>query len=118
MSHARFHTLTRRANLLWLAAYLVYLAGVVALVFWARRTTLREMDTPEARAAWTTWREAPTNQSGDGPVRRRAPTSTEPPALVLVRDYFSVVMCGAIVFGSLLFAALMLAARGVMSSGH
>jgi hypothetical protein len=116
MNITTFHTLTRRTNLLWLAAYVAYLAAVVALVFWARRTTLREMDTPEARAAWTTWREAPTNQAVDGPVRRRPPTSTEPPALVLVRDYFSVVMCGAIVFSSLLFAALMLAARGVFSS--
>ena len=107
---------TRRTNLLWLAAYVVYLAGIVALVLWARRTTLVEMDTPEARAAWSSWREAPANQETDGPVRRSPPRSSEPPALVLVRDYFGVVMSGAVLFGSLLFRALMMALRGVFSS--
>jgi len=106
------------ANLIWLVAYLVYVAAVVLLVLYARGVTLREMDTPEARAQWQAWREAPPNQDTGGPVRRQPPSASEPPALLLMRDHFAVVMSGAVIFGSLLFAAIMMAARGVLSSGR
>jgi hypothetical protein len=103
----------RKKYLLWLAAYLVVLAGVIVAMFQMRSITLRTMDTPEARADWQAWRDAPPNQRTDLPVRRRAPSSDEPPALVLMRDYFGVMMTAAIVFSSLLFAAIAFAARGV-----
>ncbi len=38
-----------RANVAWLAVYLVYLAAIVGGMFWVRRTTLETMNTPEAR---------------------------------------------------------------------
>ena len=102
--------------ILWLAAYVAAMCGVVALVLAMRQTTLREMDTPEARAQWQQWRESSPNRDTTGPVRRRPPSSVEPPALVLMRDYFAVVMSGAVLFSSLLFAALMLAIRGVLAA--
>jgi hypothetical protein len=105
----------RKVNLIWLALYLATITGIVLLVLAGRKTTLREFDTPEARAQWQAWREAEPNQDTGGPVRRRPPSSVEPPALVLMRDYFAVVMSAAVLFGSLLFAALMMAARGVFS---
>ena len=40
--------------------------------------------------------------------------SDEPPSLVLMRDYFGVMMMAAIVFSSLLFATLAIAARGAL----
>jgi hypothetical protein len=104
-----------RSLWLWLAAYAATIAGVVILVLHVRGTTLREMDTPEARAQWQEWRQSSPNQDTTGPVRRRPPSSAEPPALVLVRDYFALVMAGSILFSSLLFAAIMLAVRGVLS---
>ena len=107
-----------RANAVWLAVYLVYLAAIVAGMFWTRETTLRTMDTPEAREQWRAWRESPPNQDTVGPVRRRPPTVTEPPALVLVRDYFGVILSGAVIFGSLLFAAIMIAARGALAKSR
>jgi hypothetical protein len=106
----------RTANLFWLAAYFTMLAAVVVLVLQGRTTTLREMDTPEARAQWQKWREAEPNQTETGPVRRRPPSATEPPALLLMRDHFAVVMSGSVLFSSLLFAAIMMAVRGVLST--
>ncbi len=106
----------RTANLFWLAAYLIMLGAVVVLVLQQRTATLREMDTPEARAQWQQWREAEPNQTETGPVRRSPPSATEPPALLLMRDHFAVVMSGSVVFSSLLFAAIMMAVRGTLST--
>lgn len=105
----------RAAHLVWLTTYLATIVALVLGVLAIRRMTLREMDTPEARAQWQAWRDAAVNQDVAGPVRRRPPASAEPPALVLMRDYFAVVMSGSLIFGSLLFAAIMLAARGAFS---
>ena len=105
-----------KTNWLWFAAYLVAICGVIGLVLYGRQTTLREMDTPAAHAQWKAWREAEPNQSNQGPVRRLPPIADEPPALLLMRDHFTVVMVGAVLFSSLLFAALMMAARGVFAS--
>jgi hypothetical protein len=104
----------RRGNLLWLAAYLVVVTGVVLVMLQLRLVTLRSLDTPEAQAEWNAWREAPPNVRTDLPVRRHPPSSDEPPALILMRDYFPVMMAAAVVFGSLLFAAIALAARGAL----
>jgi len=105
----------RRAHFTWLAIYCVTVLAVIGLVLQVRKTTLREMATPEAQAEWREWREAEPNQ-GSGPVRRRPPSTVEPPALVLMRDHFTVVMCGSVLFSSLLFAAIMMAARGAFAS--
>jgi len=104
----------RRGNLAWLAAYLIVITGVVVVMLDLRRVTLSKMDTPEARAEWNAWRAAPPNQRTDLPVRRRPPASDEPPALVMMRDHFSVMMSAAVVFGSLLFAVITIAARGAL----
>ena len=106
-----------RANVAWLAVYLVYLAAIVGGMFWVRRTTLETMNTPEARAQWQAWRESEPNQNQDGPVKRRPPSTAEPPALLLVRDHFAVILSGAVIFGSLLFAAILIAARGALAKG-
>ncbi len=106
----------RAATWFWLAAYLIAMTGIVLLVLQVRRTTLRDMGTPEAKAEWQAWRESEPNQSDTGPVKRRPPTTAEPPALILMRDHFPVVMTAAVLFSSLLFAALGIAARGVFSS--
>ena len=105
-----------KANFGYIAAYLIMLAAVIVLVIQARRTTLREMDTPEAHAQWQTWRQAEPNQNTSGSVRRQPPSSAEPPALLLMRDHFAVVMSGSVIFSSLLFAAIMMAVRGVLST--
>ena len=107
---------SNQTNLLWLLAYVINVIGVVVLVFYMRTAALRDFDTPEARAQWQSWREAPPNSDTNGPVRRKPPTAEEPPALLLMRDYFVMVMSAALLFSSLLFAAIMVAARGALSS--
>jgi hypothetical protein len=105
----------RKANWLWLAAYLACVAAVVLLMREARRSTLEALSTPQAKAEWQAWRESEPNTTDQGPVKRRAPSSSEPPALVLLRDHYGVMLAGAVLFGSLLFAAVMVAVRGVLS---
>ena len=50
------------------------------------------------------------------PVKRRVPKSAEPPALVLMRDYFAVCLAIAVVLSSVLFGTFMVLVRGAMSS--
>ena len=106
----------RTANLVWLAVYLVAICSLVFYLLHFRAGVLRELDTPEARAEWQAWREATPNQSKDGPVQRRPPTTEEPPELLLMRDHFTVVMSGTVIFSSLLFGSIMYAVRGAFSS--
>jgi hypothetical protein len=107
-----------RTNLLWLVGYIVAIAGLVVFVLHLRDTILRDLDTPEAHAEWQAWREAPPNSDATGPVRRKPPSAAEPPALLLMRDHFTVVMSGSVLFSSLLFAAVMMAVRGVFSNSR
>jgi len=50
-------------------------------------------------------------------VKRRAPKSAQPPALVLMRDYFAVCLGGALVLSTVLFATFMMLVRGAFGSG-
>jgi hypothetical protein len=108
----------QKAGLKWLIAYLLTMAAVVWLVFHVRARAMESLDTPAARAEWETWRQAAGEQSIAGPVRRRTPASAEPPTLVLLRDYFGMVLGAAIVFGSALFGSTMIAIRGAYGAGR
>ena len=103
------------SNCVWLAIYLATIVGVVVLVLRVREQTLPGLQSVAAQAEWDTWRAAAREQAESGPVRRVVPKSAEPPGLVLLRDRFAVVMSAAIVFGSLLFAALMCLLRGSLA---
>lgn len=68
-------------------------AALLGAVAWgmdyARRSALATYQGPEAKADWEDWRKDAKQQAeGAGPVFRRVPKSTEPPALVMMRDYF------------------------------
>jgi hypothetical protein len=82
-------------------------ALLVAVVWWlvsAREWARVELAKPESSAAWEAWRaDVRENQDKPVPVQRRVPKSAEPPALVLTRDYFAVILSGAIVFSTLLY---------------
>lgn len=93
---------------------------IVAVVWWlqsARDWALAELATPESIRQWETWRDD-VRQQGDeaGPVRRRVPKSTEPPALVLMRDYFAVSLIGAVLFMTLLYWVIAWFVRGILQS--
>jgi len=99
----------------WLAAYVVVLTLVVGGVSYMRSVAFAVYGTPQAQREWDTWREDVKElEKQPYPVKRRAPKSAEPPALVLMRDYFGVCLVIAIVLSSVLFGTLMVLVRGAM----
>ena len=104
----RLLTLT---NLAWALAYLALMAVLVWQLGTIRANILASLSTPSAQAEWDKWRAEAVKP---GPVARRQPKSAEPPALVLLRDYYGVCLAAALFFSSLLFVVMMLFARGAM----
>lgn len=84
-------------------------------LYWGRQASFRAYSGLEAQSDWNRFRDDMARLSKEGPVERRRPKSPEPPALVLMRDYFGVSLAAAAVFGSLLFVMLMGAVRGALT---
>jgi hypothetical protein len=104
-------------SVLWLAAYLSMLAIVAAGVVRGRSAALAVYGTPQAQTQWDAWRtETKKLAEQPGVVKRREAKSVEPPALVLMRDYFVVCLAGALLLSSILFATFMVFIRGAMSA--
>jgi hypothetical protein len=79
------------------------IGGIAITMLWTRESKIRELSSPQSLADWRTWREDVRQQlTQGGPVERRMPKSEEPPALVLWRDYFGVIVAGAVLFTSVL----------------
>jgi hypothetical protein len=105
------------SDLIWLALYIALLAAVVAGLFEGRRRAMAAYGTDEAQVQWDTWREDAKSQAeGKGPVARRVPKSAEPPALVLMRDYFAVCMVIAVALSSVLSGTLVFFIRGALAN--
>lgn len=105
--------------ILWLLGYVLLISATVGALFWQRQQVLVTMSTTEARAEWDTWRDdVIRQQSNPGPVQRRIPKSTEPPALVLMRDYFIVSLVGATFFTSVLYWIVAWLVSGALSSSR
>lgn len=95
---------SRRWWWLWAAGYLALLVAVVWWLLSAREWARAELTSPASAAAWEEWREdVRASQDKPAPVQRRVPKSAEPPALVLTRDHFGVILSGAVLFSSLLY---------------
>jgi hypothetical protein len=88
----------------WFVGYVVLMAAIVISMLWERNSVLSILSTPTSIADWESWRaDVRQQQTNPGPVERRVPKSDEPPALVLMRDYFKVSLVGATFFSSLLY---------------
>jgi hypothetical protein len=101
----------------WSAALYCVLAVVIV---WsqlaARHWALVELATPQSTADWEAWRaEVRAEQDQATPVRRAVPKSSEPPALVLMRDYFGVSLAGAVLFSSVLYWILAWLLHGILT---
>jgi hypothetical protein len=97
----------------WLAAYLALIAGVVVGMLQMRSQAFAVYGTEEAQAEWDAWRDdAKKMEEQPGVVKRRAPKSAQPPALVLMRDHFGVCLGGGLVLSSVLFGTFMMLVRG------
>jgi hypothetical protein len=115
---ARTHSF-RVSHFRWLVILIGGQAVIFGIVVWslfaARRWALTELSTPKAIGQWETWREDVRQQATrPGPVRRRVPNSAEPPALVLMRDYFAVSLVGSILFTTLLYWVIAWFMSGIM----
>lgn len=103
----------------WISGYAVLVVGIVAVMFWQQQKVMREYSTQAALAAWNVWCEdVQKEQANPGPVTRRVPKSIEPPALVLMRDYFGVSLVGAVFFTSILFWIIVWFVAGVLRSDY
>jgi hypothetical protein len=102
-------------GLAWILAYLAMLALVVGGLVYARQQALAVYGSEQAQADWDQWRGDSQKMSEQpSPVRRRPPRSTEPPALVLMRDHFAICLGLAVVLSSVLFGTFMFFLRGVL----
>ena len=98
---------------IWIACYLFCMWLVVIGMIRARRAAVDGYGTESAQTAWDSWRSfAETETNTEGPVQRRSPKSDEPPALVLMRDYFYACTAFALLMSSILFGTMALMIRG------
>lgn len=103
-----------RVTLVWLVLYMVLMVLLTGWMQYARAQALATYNQPHELQAWEAWREEASH--GKGPVARRVPKSDQPPALVLLRDYYAVSLSGVLLFASAIFVALMFFVRGVLES--
>ncbi len=103
----------------WIAGYAVLAGLVVWSMFAARDRALEQLSTPQSVGDWQAWRaDVEQQQTNPGPVQRRVPKSSEPPALVLMRDYFAVSLAGALLFSTLLYWVLAWFVSGMLTTAN
>jgi hypothetical protein len=96
--------------------YVILMGAVIWSLTAARQWALTHLATADSVGDWQTWREdVKQQQTQGGPVRRRVPQSAEPPALVLMRDYFAVCVTGAILFVTVLYWVTAWFIRGILA---
>ena len=59
------------SGVLWLVAYVALIAAVTVSLVDARNHTLSQMDTPQAKAEWETWRQAVRDQPESAPLKQQ-----------------------------------------------
>lgn len=103
MNHAR----PLRLWLPWTIGYALLVGAVVAGTFKTRDWALKQLATPKSVADWEEWREDVRQQQVQpSPVQRRVPKSSEPPALVMMRDHFAVSLFAVVLFSTMLYWVL------------
>jgi hypothetical protein len=99
--------------------YVMVVTCVIWGLFSARRWALADLATPASAVEWEAWRaDVRAQQDRASPVSRAVPKSTEPPGLVLMRDYFGTSLVGAIVFSSVLFWVCAWLLHGMLTGGN
>jgi hypothetical protein len=103
-------------RLVILAVYLLMVFAIVYGMWAARRMALATFNSPAAARQWQVWRDQSSEEADpQGPVQRRPSRSPEPPALILMRDYFGVCLVFAVAISSLLYGALALMIVGAVA---
>jgi hypothetical protein len=110
--------LSTGSKLTLLAAYLCAMGAIVWGLFALRGVAIGRLSTDEAARQWTDYRDEMAKQAKKGPVARRPPQSAEPPALIILRDYFAAVVAASLVFGTFLLAMLFVTLRSLWPASH
>lgn len=106
--------MSRTHLLLWIG-YVAVVSAAIAAMYAARRHVFATLDTPEARAEWTAWKEETARLSKtDEPMKRREAKSVEPPALVFFRDYFGTAIATSVIGVTLFYWFTAFLVRGSM----
>ncbi|MCA9119970.1 MAG: hypothetical protein H6822_29440 [Planctomycetaceae bacterium] len=95
--------------------YVVLLGSLVMILALARQSVIVSEGSASSLDDWQQWRhEAERQHTGEGPVARRVPKSSEPPSLVLLRDHFGTSLTILLVLSSALFFAMAFMLRGIL----
>jgi hypothetical protein len=106
----------RPSDLLYAAIFLAALAATGWGMLRARAWAFATYGGSESQVEWEEWREdVKKNAENPAYVKRRMPKSVEPPALVLMRDYFPVCMAGSLALTGVLAGAFLFFIRGAAS---
>jgi hypothetical protein len=101
----------------WSAGWLLLVATVGWLLIDARGRVLNDAAQSQTTKDWQDWKLAvERGEASLGPVARRPLKSDEPPAIVLMRDYFPAVAIGCGVFLSLTYLFFAIAVTGMFAS--
>lgn len=110
----------KRISRFMLVALLIWLASLLGLAWTLsilRDRMVASLSTPESQASWEQWREEVKRaQAEDSPVQRRIPKSEEPPALIMMRDRFPVILTGALVTWTFFYGFTIVIVRGLLVS--
>lgn len=100
------------------AGYAVLLIAIIAALLAVRHRVLAPDRRAAAQAAWETWRRDVEAARKAGKTRRRLPPSDEPPAVVLLRDYFLTCTIIALVLASAVYGSFAFFVTGAARSGR
>jgi hypothetical protein len=109
----------RASDFLYLAVLLTALFATGWGLVHARQWAFDVYGSQQSQTEWDDWR-SDVQKQVDRPatVQRRVPKSQEPPALVLMRDYFPICFAGAIGLTAVLTGTFLWFVRGAIQSGH
>jgi hypothetical protein len=102
--------------------YLLVLLAALVATGWglmrARQWAFDVYGSPQSQTEWDNWRsDVEKHVERPATVQRRVPKSQEPPALVLMRDYFPICFVGAMGLTAVLTGTFLLFVRGALQSG-
>lgn len=105
------------ADLIWLALFLLLLAATAWGMIRGRNWILATYDSDSATAEWQEWKQdAAQMERLPNVVKRKAPKSDLPPAVILMKDYFGICLVGGLGLTAVLLAALLLMMRGAFAN--
>ena len=104
-------------------AYALILLAALAATGWgmlrARAWAFATYEGDQSQVEWEDWREdVKKNAANPAYVQRRMPKSPEPPALVLMRDYFPICMAGALGLTGVLVGTFLFFVRGASNQAQ